>query len=154
MLYEGIRVVIRTRRRQDIADAKRTRISSEASRVGDGPTLRLKTLIKTSPCSSTIQAILHENEMTPELESEYLHDMREGWRNFLMQRVARERSHQYAGAERYDRGITMSYHDKLEKLANGECDPEVCDYDEWATEQTSEDIRNSTVDTVSARVRI
>ena len=51
----------------------------KANRTRDGPTLRLKTLLKTSPCANAIKAIVREDDLTPELEEEYLHDMREGW---------------------------------------------------------------------------
>ena len=154
VLYEGMRVVIRARRRPGIAETIRARMIAEPNRVRDGPMLRLKTLIKTSPCTDAIQAILRKDTLTPEMENEYLHDMRESWRDCLMRKVATDRSHQYAGAERYDRGTTMAYHDKLEQFANEECDPEVCNYNEWAAEQNSEDCQNSSVETVTARIRL
>ena len=43
-------------------------------------------------------------------EDEWLHMLREAWRNRLWNRVSKERSHHYAGAHAVDRSRTMKWY--------------------------------------------
>ena len=123
-IYEGLRAIMRYVRRPAAAAELKRRFYMDPSFPVDGPTARLKTLADTSILGRHIYTWVNGEHK----EGEWLHRIREEWRNFLWGRVSRERSHHYAGAQRVDRKRTMWWYNSLQDIADQE------DYDSVSVE--------------------
>ena len=80
----------------------------------DGPTARLRTLSQSAVLGELIYKLINGDFN----EDEWLHMLREAWRNHLWNRVSRERSHHYAGAHEVDRIRTMKWYNQLQQVAD------------------------------------
>ena len=86
----------------------------------DGPTARLCTLSQSAVLGDLVNKLINGDFN----EDEWLHMLREAWRNRLWNRVSKERSHHYAGAHAVDRSRTMKWYNQLQRVADKSLDDE------------------------------
>lgn len=114
-VYEGLRTVMRAMRREDVAATIRDRHSRVPTKKRDGPSMRLCALTHSATFQPAAKQLLTGANMSRQEEDKWLHDMRDTWRAALWNRVAKERSQHYAGAENADRKRTMQLYDTWHK---------------------------------------
>ena len=115
-IYEGLRAIMRYVRQPRAAAELRRRFYTDPLFPVDGPTARPKTLADASVLGRHIYTLINGEFC----EGNWLHQLRDEWRNFLWGRVARERSHHYAGAQQVDRKRTMRWYNMLQEIADQE----------------------------------
>lgn len=113
-IYEGLRAIMRFMRNLNVAAEIRRRFFDTMQVPVDGPTARLRTLSQSAVLGELIYKLINGDFN----EDEWLHMLREAWRNHLWNRVSRERSHHYAGAHEVDRIRTMKWYNQLQQVAD------------------------------------
>lgn len=123
IIHDGLRAIMRACRDPTIHAEFRKRVMSTHHTNRDGPTARLRHLIVHPALGPMVTKLVHHGSSQEE-EGQWLHDIREAWRNHLWKRAIKERKQHHGDCTNVDRVRTMRYHDELHRIANEETEEE------------------------------